>query len=202
MINLGAGVIISTILFDTASAAAYTIGSGGAGAQTLTINDAGAVTMNATVANNELVNANIVLGTAGATYTFTNNSLTNSLTFAGGITGGTTGAKILTVAGAGNTTISGAITTGAGSSVALLMSGTGVLTLGGANAYAGTTTVNVGGTIRTSASNVLADASTLTLRGGTIDLAGNSDTVNGTGGSAINLYEWGYGDQCRRRSVR
>ncbi len=101
-IDLGAGVSINTILFDTANAAAYTIGAGAVNSQTLTLADTGAVTMNSTVANNELFNAAIILGTATtSSYTFTNSSTTNSLTFSGNIsggTGGTAGAKTLTLA--------------------------------------------------------------------------------------------------------
>jgi len=45
IIDLGAGVTISSIVFDTANVAAYTIGSGGAGAQNLDI-DGATVTFN------------------------------------------------------------------------------------------------------------------------------------------------------------
>ncbi len=71
--------------------------------------------MNSTVANNELFDAAIVLGTdeTASTYTLTNNSTTNSLTIAGTITGnnvpGTAGAKVLDIAGAGNIALNGAI---------------------------------------------------------------------------------------------
>src|SRR5438105_3398541 len=37
-IDLGSGVTIGTVVFDTSDAAAYTIGSGAAGSQTLTLN--------------------------------------------------------------------------------------------------------------------------------------------------------------------
>ena len=184
-ISLGAGVTVNTVTFDTASAAAYTIGSSGVGNQTLTINDAGAVTMNATVASNELFNANIVLGTGAATYTFTNNSPTNTLTFAGGIAGGTTGAKTLTIAGAGNTAISGTIATGAGASVALTKTEAGKLILSGENTYGGATTissgvVNVqrGAAMGTGAVTVTAGAA-LQIEG-TYNIA-NALTLNGTG---------------------
>lgn len=104
VINLGSGVAIGTVLFDTASAAAYTIGSGGAGSQTLTFDDTGVVTMNATVANNQLFNSNIVLGTGIAgTTTITNlttGATAKNITFNGtvtGGTGGTAGAKTVVV---------------------------------------------------------------------------------------------------------
>lgn len=88
-IDLTGGVTISTILFDTANAAAYTIGAGAVNSQTLSLNGGGAITMSSTVANNELVNAALVLGVTATTQTFTltNASTSNSLTVAGTITG-------------------------------------------------------------------------------------------------------------------
>lgn len=141
-LSLGAGVTIGTILFDTANAAPYTIGS--AGSQTLTIDNGGAVTMNASVAASELFNSAVVLGTsmAAATYTFTNESTTNSLTFAGNISrNGTTNTKTLTVSGAGNSTVSGIIS---GSALALTKTGPGRLTLTNANTFTGAIKVNQG----------------------------------------------------------
>ena len=75
VINLGGGVTINTVLFNTASAAAYTIGTSPAGGQTLSLNNTGGITMNSTVANNELFNAAIVLGTdaTAKTNTIVNN---------------------------------------------------------------------------------------------------------------------------------
>ncbi len=136
-----AGVTINTILFDTANAAAYTIGSGVAGSQTLTLANGGAVTMNAAAGHDELFNATINLGNAStsAGYTFTNNSLTKALTVAGNIGGGsTTGTKTLTIGGAGTTTISGAIGGGSGT-IAVTINGR--TTLSGTNTFAGALTV-------------------------------------------------------------
>lgn len=189
VINLGAGVTIQQITFDTASAAAYTIGSGGIGAQTLSFN-AGGITVNSNVAADQLIHANIVLGTANGnlSYAFTNNSTTNSLTSAGGVSSTTTGIKTLTVSGAGNTALSGALTNGTGT-LALAKTGAGLLTLSSTgNTYTGGTTVGAnsadGGIIRTLASDVL-PAGNLVLVGGTIDLNGNSDTVGTGSGTAI-----------------
>src|ERR1051326_3737347 len=56
-INLGGGVTINTVLFDTSSAASYIIGTGAVGSQTLTLDNGGAITVNSTVTNNETVNA-------------------------------------------------------------------------------------------------------------------------------------------------
>ena len=81
-------VSAAAILFDTSNAAAYTLGTV-PGSGTITLDNAGSSTMNSTVTNNQLINSNVLLGTAaGSSYTFTNNSTTNSLTFAGTISGG------------------------------------------------------------------------------------------------------------------
>jgi fibronectin-binding autotransporter adhesin len=158
-LSLGGGVTVLSIVFDTSSAAAYTIGSGAVGSQTLTFNDSGAITINSTVTTSQLFNANVVLGTNGAaaSYTFTNNSTTSGelLTIAGAISGGVTtnahNTKTLTLAGAGDGLISGVISgdgSGSGSSaqpvVAIVKNGTGTWTLSGNNTYTGTTTVNGG----------------------------------------------------------
>jgi len=138
----------NSVLFDLASAAAYTIGSGVVNSQTFALSNAGAVTMNSTVAANQTFNANVLLGTATASsYTFTNDSTTNTLTFAGNVQGGTGGtgaAKTLTVTGSGNTTLSGLVANGGASALALTKSGTGTVVLGGRNTYTGATTVNAG----------------------------------------------------------
>jgi fibronectin-binding autotransporter adhesin len=191
VIDLGAGVTIQQVAFDTANAAAYTIGSGGVGTQALTFN-AGGINLDSSVANDQSVAANVIVGTANGnqTFTFTNNSAANSLTLAGGISSVTTGTKTLTINGAGNIGISGAMTQGSGT-FALNKSGAGVLTLSGPNAFSGTTNVAVGSTIRSGTDNVLADASMLQVSAGTIDLNGFDDTVSGSGGKAINFYTTG-----------
>jgi autotransporter-associated beta strand protein len=142
-IDLGAGVTIGSVLFDTSSAAAYTIGSGAVGSQTLTLGTTGnAITMNSTVAADELFNANLALsvtatpGTTSTYYAVTNNSLTNLLTLAGGISASTAGVKVLNVTGSGNTAISGAITSGAGN-MSLFKTGSGTLTLSGGGTFSG-----------------------------------------------------------------
>ena len=150
ILDLGGGVTIKTILFNTASAAAYTIGSGAVGSQTLTLNASGAVTMNNTVANDQLFNAAIVLGTGNGdqAYTFTNNDTGSSLTFAGGISSATTGTKTLTVnTNTGNTTLSGAMTNGSGT-LKLTKTGAGTLVLSGANTFTGGITVQRDGILR------------------------------------------------------
>jgi autotransporter-associated beta strand protein len=183
VIDLGAGVTINTILFDTASAAAYTIGGGAVGSQTLILDDSGAVTMNATVASNELFNAGILLGTATAgTYTFTNNSTTNSLAFAGGVQGGTGGAgdaKTLTVTGAGNTAIGGILANGDASSLALTKDGAGILTLSGGNTFSGGVTLSAGKLILGNNTSLGGAAGTFTINNGTqLDVSAARTTPN------------------------
>ncbi|MGC3991199.1 MAG: autotransporter-associated beta strand repeat-containing protein [Chthoniobacteraceae bacterium] len=145
-IDLGTGVTVGTVLFDTANAAAYTIGSGGAGAETLTLSDTtAAITMTSTVANTETFNANIVLGTAlVGTTTVTNATAAQNITFNGTITGGTGGtAGIKTfnlLLSTGSTaSITNAVTAGGSTGIGLAVAGSGnsdtthqgVLTLSG-----------------------------------------------------------------------
>ena len=182
-INLGAGVTLNTVLFDTASAAAYTIGSSTVGSQSLTLENGGAITTSGTVVNGQVVNAAVVLGTdrSAQTYTISNNATTpaTALTLAGNITGAASGgvasAKTLAVVGAGDTDITGGIAKGGATSIAVTKAGTGTLNLAAGSALAidslmandGTTTVN----------------STL----GT----GTSVTVNDTGGGAATSLKFG-----------
>jgi autotransporter-associated beta strand protein len=171
-VDLGAGVTLGTLLFDTANASAYTIGSGGAGNQTLTLDTlAGGIQMNSTVAANQLINANLALSTTG-TYAvgLTNDSTTNTLTVAGGISASTAGTKTLTVTGAGNTTISGDIASGSGA-VALTKSGTGALTLSGTNTLGGNLVVNTGRVNVTSGTTTSSNNAS-----GNIQLGAASDT--------------------------
>ncbi len=172
-------ISLTNITFDTASAAAYTIGSG-VDTITLATGTTTAVTMNSTVAQNETINANLILGTAiASTTTFTNNSTTNLLTLGGNITGGTGGvgvAKTIIVTGAGNTSISGSISNGGGTSVAVQNSGVGTLTLSGNNSYSGATSASVG-TLVLSGTNSSAGTTT-TSTGATLQLA-NTTANNG-----------------------
>jgi len=182
-INLGAGVTLNTVLFETATAAAYTIGSGAVGSQTLTLENGGAITTSSTVTNGQLVNAAVVLGTdrSAQTYTISNNATTpaTALTVAGNITGaasgGTAGAKTLAVLGAGDTDLTGGIAKGGATSLAVTKAGTGTLNL--------------------AAGSVL-DIDSLTANDGTTAVnsalgAGTSVTVNDTGGGAATSLKFG-----------
>lgn len=118
-------ITINTILFDTASVAAYILGGATAGTGTITLNDTGAITMNSTVANDQLINANIVLGLnkTAQSYSITNNSNTSNLTLAGTISSTnnpmTGGIKTLNINGAGNVLLSGVISNGTATGVAI-----------------------------------------------------------------------------------
>ncbi|MFZ4777764.1 MAG: beta strand repeat-containing protein, partial [Terrimicrobiaceae bacterium] len=169
---------IKSITFDTASAAAYTIGTAGGNALLLT--SGGAITMNSTVASTETINAPLVL--QGAAYALTNNATSSSarLNIGGGITGGAAGATVLTLSGSntGNNTISGVIANGSATTLAVnKSSGTWVLT--GNNTYTGTTTATGGfltlGNGGTSGS--LSANSTIVLNGSARFQINRSDSV-------------------------
>ena len=122
--------------------------------QELTLNDGGAITVSSPVINDQLINANVILGTdqgTSSTITFTNDSTTASLTIAGDVIASTSGAgsgtKILALEG-GNGLISGDIRDGGpgGATIALTKDGIGTWTLSASNTYSGTTVVN-GGTL-------------------------------------------------------
>ena len=146
-------VTINTIVFDTASAAAYTIGNRG---DTLTLNNGGAITVNSTVTNRERVLADVILGTddfTTSTISVTNNSTTSDLEILGDISPstvetGTPGTKTLAPGGTGNGEIIANIHEGI-SPVALTKSGTGTWALSTSppvdmNTYQGITTISDG----------------------------------------------------------
>ena len=148
IIALGSGVQINNILFDTANAAAYTIGSGAVNSQNLNMNGSGEFIVNSTVTNSEKFNASLTLSTANGarTLNFTNNSTSpgQTLTFAGSITTTNTGTKTVSISGNGNTVISGSMTDGSGM-LALTKNDAGTLTLSSSsNSYSGPTIVNGG----------------------------------------------------------
>ncbi len=164
-IDLGAGVSIGSIVFDTANVAAYTIGSGAVGTQTLTLDPGGSIIANNSINNNQVFNANLVLG-ADATaqsYSLTNSDSNNSVTFAGTITGGsggTAGPKSINInsASTGGIVLSGLISNGGASSLTIVKSGAGVLNIstaahtfsGGVTVEAGTLTISGTGSLNNS----------------------------------------------------
>ena len=183
-LDLQTGATIAQILFDSANAAAYTLGT--SGSQTLTLGTGGSVTVNSTVAANQAIAAALRLGDGSAgTFTLTNNSLTSLLTLSGAIaggTGGTTGAQTLVVAGAGNTTISGNLGNGGATTLGLTKQGTGTLTLSGTNNAATGDIAVAGGRLVVSGTTNIATATTGTVNVGTaaatarLDLSGNLTT--------------------------
>ena len=200
-INLGAGVLINTLLFNTASAAAYTLGTGAVGSQTLTLNDSGAITVNSTVSTSQLVNANVVLelNATPAAYSFTNNSATNGqlLTIAGGVSSGLgssppSALKTLTLGGSANGLISGIISgdgSGGGSSktatVAITKTGAGMWTLSGANIYTGLSTVTTGTLLANNTSGSGTGFGAVSV--GVAGILGGTGTIAPTGTNAINV---------------
>ena len=187
------GVTVANILIDTASAAAYTFGSGAVGSQTLTINGFGSITSTATVTNSQLFNANLILGTFSAdrTLTFLNNNTNagKTLTFAGGMTTTTTFTKTLTLGGSGNVIVSGNIINGSGI-IAITKSGTGTLTLSGAtNNYSGATIVSAGRLIASSVGGSTANTATLTVG----NVAGSPAIMNILPGANLTNYNLAIG---------
>lgn len=149
VIDLGGGITLQALLFDTPWASSYVIGSGGAGSQVMTLENGGTITMNPSTINNQLIQAALVLGTdaTAQTYTFTNSNTATLLNFAGPISGGiggTAGIKTLTLSGAGGGTISGGISNGGATALAITKSGAGTWVVSGANTHTGATTISTG----------------------------------------------------------
>jgi autotransporter-associated beta strand protein len=189
-IDLGSGVTISTLLFETPFVAAYKIGAGAVGSQTLTLNDGGSIQASNTIGQNQLINAVLILGTDGSaqSYSLINNDLDNSLEFAGGIrggSGGTAGTKTLNVASPGPITISGPISNGGANSLVLTKTGNGTLTLSGANTETGAT--NVQGTLAITGSGSIAPTTgaALTLGGAALGIVNYDSTGLSRFGSIV-----------------
>lgn len=190
-IDLGAGVALGSLIFDTASVAPYTIGTGAVGSQTLTLSTTGnAITMNSTVANNQTVNSSLALsqtrtaGNSATYYAVTNNSATNTLTVAGGTSASTAGVKVLNATGSGNTAISGAVNSGTGN-MSLFKTGTGTLTLSGGATLSGNG-VTDGANFASSA--VFREGTTI-LGAGTYNLSNTEPVIGGVathGGAGTN----------------
>ena len=170
------GAATSGILFDTAAAAPYTIGT--SGAQVLTLDNGGTITVGAAVvdASDQTVAAEVrLLGAA----TFANNATDAGaiLSFSGKVTGASAAAQTLTLSGSntGNNNITGVIGDGSGGgTLAINKTGTGTWDLFGNNTYTGGTTVSDGTLIASSSASALG-AGTLTMSGGKLQLANNTD---------------------------
>jgi arylsulfatase A len=166
-IDLETGITLKSIVFNTANAASYTIGSGGPDSQQINFDQTGSsITIGADVIADQRINARCVLGTAtaAAALTITNDSPTNALSFNGTIeggAGGTAGNKSVAVKGVGRINFLNVVKGGA-ARVQFTYSGSGVMTLGGSSDNTNTTcAVNstTGGVVlldKSSSSSVLA----------------------------------------------
>jgi|GEM_PF-566523 len=177
VINLGGGVTVGGIDVKT-GADAYTIGSAG---QTLTLDNGGAVAVYNGVLQTQTIAANVVLNPVGSNATFTNNGADDGflLNVSGNVTGSEAGAGTLHLAGSdvGMNTVSGVISNGSGGGtlgVTKDAGSVGMWVLSGNNSYTGTTTV-VDGTLRATNNATALGAGALTMSGGTLNLADNSN---------------------------
>ncbi len=180
-IDMGTGLNIRNITFDTANVAAYTLGTGGAGGQAFALGDAlnaAAITLKSTVANNQIINADITLGDThqAAFYYFDIEGADDKLTVNGTVTGssvnsGTAGNKIIWARGAGSVEFTDALTTGATGGLALRMDETVTVTLSGStsNDFTGSADIRGGTTLilNKSGSAIALDAG-LAVTGGTV----------------------------------
>lgn len=173
-----AGITVHTIRFDT-SAAAYTFGSGAVNSESLTLNNGGAITLNAGTANNQLINAAILLGTDGSarTFTITNNTAARILTLAGSVTGSAgAGIKTIALAGSGPVIFNGAISNGSSGTVKLTKGGAGTLALSAtASTFSGGTVIDAAsGTVTAKSTNA---TNATGLGSGAVSVGANS-TLN------------------------
>ncbi len=178
-----AGQTVNIVQFNNAATDAYTIGAGGAGVDALNLNNGGAITMTIANTKNQLFNTKLVLGTNGTTqiFTFTNNSVGNTLTVAGSITGSAgVGVKTLAVTGTDDVLLTTGVigNGGGGGTVAVTKGGAGALTLSGNNTYSGGATLNAG-TININNAGALGTGS-ITLQGAPAVI-----TIDNTSGAAI-----------------
>ncbi|MBN2453788.1 MAG: autotransporter-associated beta strand repeat-containing protein, partial [Candidatus Omnitrophica bacterium] len=100
---------------------------------------------------------------------------TGALVFSSALTATGAGAKTLTLQGstAGTGELQGAIVDSGGGATSVTKSGTGTWTLSGVSTYTGTTTVNDGTLVATTSASALG-AGTLTMDGGTLQLANDT----------------------------
>jgi fibronectin-binding autotransporter adhesin len=131
-------ITLGSLLFDTASVGAYTVGGAAAGTGQITLDNNGSITVTASATNSQTINAKIVLGASG---TISNSASGKTLSLAGGVTGASTGTSTLTIAGPQPTTINGAITDGAGGALGITITSAGNTRFNGANTFTGPLTI-------------------------------------------------------------
>lgn len=180
------------IVFDTASAGPFYIGTTGGNAVSVATNSA--ITINSSVINTQTFNAPLAIRGTTGNFSLVNNSTNSSalLNVGGAVTAvAATGTTTLTLGGTntGNNTFNGALGGGAGATMALTKSGAGTWVLTGAQAYTGTTTLRGGNLVLdyTAAgapvSNIISASSTLTL--GAVSAASSETlTINGKAGAS------------------
>ncbi|MEX1116948.1 MAG: autotransporter-associated beta strand repeat-containing protein [Akkermansiaceae bacterium] len=179
VIDLGAGVTIASIVFDTVDVAAYTIGSGGIGVQSLTLEDSGSISLSSGVNAIQTIHSNIVLGGDGSAqnYKVFNNDPSSdpiletiSLVLAGTVSGGSggvAGPKVLTIDSSSNqrfaVSFKGAISDGGADSLSIVKTGSGAMDFSGAtHSFTGGVSVQAG-TFLLSGSTLLPPASVVSL---------------------------------------
>ncbi|WP_415878618.1 autotransporter-associated beta strand repeat-containing protein [Methylomonas sp. TEB] len=183
----GTGTLTSTSTFDVQSG---TVSAALGGSVGLNKTTAGSVTLSGTntYTGNTQVNAGTLALGASDVLANTSSLIVNGGTFDLGANSDTVaGVQLLSgsITGSGTLTStstfdvqSGTISAALGGSVGLSKTTAGTVTLSGNNTYTGTTQVNAG-TLTLGAGDVLANASSLIVNGGTFDLGANNDTVAG-----------------------
>ena len=187
-LDLGSGVTINIVKFTGVNTGAYTIGAGAVGSQTLTLNNTGQISMDSSISNNELFNANLVLGTGSATVGVNlTNASTNTLTLAGNVSAGTTGAATLYSNASGTTLISGSLTKGTATSLTLSIEN-GKVILAGASNSIGSITMGTGTTLQLQANSGNTSGGTSTVLGAPTSFGiSNNDTIQLRSDSSVTI---------------
>lgn len=192
-INIDGLPIISNIVFDTSSVAAYTIGSNGVGQQTLVLTNAGVVQLTFSAQSGQRFDAALQLGhdRSASSHTIRNDSPLNWLTFAGGVGASTSGAsggtKTLTLAGIGGVLLSGGLTTNGYSALTLSDTTLGTMVLAGNNRV---NTLTLGGGPAVVSGTNRFDTVNVNVKG-PVAFAGSNTTAtinfNGANGNVVNI---------------
>jgi autotransporter-associated beta strand protein len=162
---------IRYVAFDTGNAAAYTIGSGGAGAQTLNTVTDGQISLSSSVAAVQTFAAGVQLP---GNYTFANSATAQTLTF-NNVT--CTGGASLTLNGSGAFSFLGNLSRN-GYSFNINQNGTGAVTLSGANNQVNAWNINGANAVLNLAAGSL---TTFNGGGGNNIIASQDAVINGPG---------------------
>ncbi len=202
-IVIDANRMIGSLLFDTANAGSYVVGTN----TSLQVGNNLSITVNAAVVNPQTVNANLQLHLPSSTngaYTIQNNSTTSTatLTLQGSIGNpiNSTRGTAWTIGGTntGTNTISSNITLTTTGNIAstLTKTGAGRWILSGTNSIGGGSTISAGTLVAQSVAALGVAANGVTVNGGTLQLDGivlnnnlatlNSGTIKSNGTSTIN----------------